>query len=51
LVVVELDVVKGREVFKINDNLVKPGAHFDGFFKNCARKTVLLVSPEAKNLR
>ncbi|WP_369977407.1 hypothetical protein [Xanthomonas bundabergensis] len=48
LVVVELDVVKGKEVFKVNDTLVKPRDTFDTFFRNCARKTVILASPEAK---
>jgi len=48
LVVVEIDMVKGKEVFKVNDTLVKPGAEFDEVFKNCARKTVVLASPEAK---
>ncbi|MBN6104705.1 hypothetical protein JR064_21300 [Xanthomonas sp. CFBP 8703] len=48
LVVVELDVAKGHEVVKINDVLVRNGEVFDKFFKSCARKTVILASPNAR---
>ncbi|WP_153066544.1 MULTISPECIES: hypothetical protein [Xanthomonas] len=48
LVIVELDLVKGVEVMKVNERPVKGRESFDVFFKNCARKTVILASPRAK---
>ncbi|MCS3744982.1 MULTISPECIES: hypothetical protein [unclassified Xanthomonas] len=48
LVIVELDLVKNIEVMKVNEHPVKGRDSFEVFFKNCARKTVILASPRAK---
>lgn len=48
LVVVGLDVVKGKQVMKVNDVVPKSGAAFDEFFSACARKTVVLANPDTK---
>ncbi|KAA8918857.1 hypothetical protein CEK64_15485 [Xanthomonas sontii] len=47
MVVVELDVHGGHEIMRINEVEPKSGAAFDDFFKNCARKTVVLASPSS----
>ena len=48
LVVVELDMVKEKEVMTVNGVVPKSGAAFDEFFSACARKTVVLASPDTK---
>lgn len=48
LVVVELDLIDGHEIFKVNEHPVKEGEAFNEFFKNCAKKTAVLASTNAR---